>query len=642
MFLLKLMRKFGKLLRGGAADRQIFLGGLLGVIIGMIPGFNLTLVLAILVLLLLNAHVGIALLGFALGKVLCLLLAPWTFEIGYAVIHGIGLEGLFRTLSDTPVVALLDLHVYSLLGGLPIALALGALFGWLMGRAVRYLRLGIFEATQRSARIQRLAQNKAVRVFLWLVFGGRKADMEDMLQTSPPLLRKSGLILTGAVLAVVVVVELIALDYVVKLGVERGMGYANGAEVNLKEADLSLTGGRLSLRGLQATDAGDPARNAFQAERLEADLGVSDLLRKRYVINLLDVRNVAFDTERETPGEVYRKPEPVEPEPGEPGVPLEDYFKKAQKAKEYLDKLNEWLERRRAEAKREERERREKKRLVELGKNRSYLALSAKELIARRPVLVIRKLNVEGISLPLTGAAQNVTGSNLTSHPTRLGEEMSLTVTPAEGGESTAALAFGFHQPEPVHRAAFRFEGVPLSAASLSDDAPFQVKQGTADIELKGTFTADRLDMPFKIALKDLQATSREGEGFLGLDPEQSRTLLENLTSLTFSGRLGGRPGAPTVEINPSEVLAAMQESLMRAGKEQVARIAGQQIEQVSDRLKKELGGQVEGELGDELKKKLPGFGGQEEEETPEGEEAPEDEEKEEKKRPEDMLKDLF
>ena len=102
----KLLKKLAKLLRGGAGTWEIFTGCLLGMVIGMTPGFNMTVVIAVILLLVLNAHMALALTALAIGKILCLALAPGTFEIGYVLVHGIGLEGLFHTLSQTPVLAL--------------------------------------------------------------------------------------------------------------------------------------------------------------------------------------------------------------------------------------------------------------------------------------------------------------------------------------------------------------------------------------------------------------------------------------------------------------------------------------------------------------------------------------------------------
>ena len=117
---LKLFRKFIKMVRGGAAPWQIIVSCLLGVIIGMIPGFN-ALVLSLLILFaIVNLSLGLMLIGVVVGKALCLAMAAMTFEIGYFMIHGMGLEGLFAAACQTPFVALMDLDVYCLVGGLPV------------------------------------------------------------------------------------------------------------------------------------------------------------------------------------------------------------------------------------------------------------------------------------------------------------------------------------------------------------------------------------------------------------------------------------------------------------------------------------------------------------------------------------------
>ena len=75
---LKLFRKLVKLLRGGAGPWETFAGCVLGMVIGMTPGFNMTVVIALLLLLVLNAHFALAIIAWAIGKALCLVLAPVT------------------------------------------------------------------------------------------------------------------------------------------------------------------------------------------------------------------------------------------------------------------------------------------------------------------------------------------------------------------------------------------------------------------------------------------------------------------------------------------------------------------------------------------------------------------------------------
>ena len=89
---IKLIRKLGKLLRGGSTSKQIFLGVFLGFAAGMIPSLDLTLLLCIFLLLILNTNGCLAVPAYALGKILCLALAPVTFRMGYFMIHDVGLN----------------------------------------------------------------------------------------------------------------------------------------------------------------------------------------------------------------------------------------------------------------------------------------------------------------------------------------------------------------------------------------------------------------------------------------------------------------------------------------------------------------------------------------------------------------------
>ncbi|MHC4873179.1 MAG: hypothetical protein ACYTFY_15155, partial [Planctomycetota bacterium] len=121
----KIIRKLGAALRGGPTFLQVFLGVFAGFAIGMMPGINLSFILLMALLLILNVNGGVAAVAVIIGKVLCLILAPLTFNIGYFLIHSIGLEGLVRAFGDTPVLALLDLHVYCMTGAIPFIIILG-------------------------------------------------------------------------------------------------------------------------------------------------------------------------------------------------------------------------------------------------------------------------------------------------------------------------------------------------------------------------------------------------------------------------------------------------------------------------------------------------------------------------------------
>ena len=307
MITFKIIRKIGKILRGGAGRKEILLGTLCGVLIGFNPGFNLTLVAAILIALLLNANTSFTLLGAALGKVLSLILAPISFHTGYFIIHNIGMEEVFRSLCNAPFTALMDLNVYALVGGLPYALATGLIVGIILGSAITRIRKRMLEADQHAI-IGKTFNNKISRFLLRLAFGKSKLSFEDEIPKNAPMFRKSGIIVIGVVVAIGLAMEFLLLNMIVKSGIQSSISTVTGAEVNIATAHLSLAKGKLELHDLQVTDPDQPTHNMVQLDTLVVDISIRDLLRNTYVIDLMEGSTLKRKVPRKSPGAVYEKP----------------------------------------------------------------------------------------------------------------------------------------------------------------------------------------------------------------------------------------------------------------------------------------------------------------------------------------------
>lgn len=609
----KLLRKLGKLVRR-VAPRPIFLGGLLGVMIGMVPGFNLTLVLGVVLLLLLNTHVGIGLLGILLGKALALALAPVTFQLGYIIIHKIGLEGLFRTLSDTPVVALMDLHYYCLVGGIPVGIVLGIVFGKVVVNVVNVLRKGIIEATEHSSRMARLAANPLVRVFLWIVFGRARGDLSALLSKHPPIFRKAGIVLVVLFVAIAGALEFLLLDRFLKAGIERGLGYVNGAEVDVGAADLSFGDGRLAVTDLQATDPDRPTHNSFSLKNVDADISVPDLLRKRVVIKLLEVDSVELGTQRTSPGEVYIDTTP--PEPGETPT-LTDYFEKARKYEEYLKKLKEYLDKRKTRQQEdEEADEKARERLRREARNRGYLALSAKDLLTDKPTWVIEEINVKGLPIALgESTVQDIHVANLTSHPEILRKQTLFRMGAPDAAKPLAMAVFHFEEPDLAHDLALDLPPIALgSFLKLSESAPVNVRDGLAKVTVNGKFKADQIDLPLTVALSNIEANSREGEAVLGMDPAMAQQVFAAVENFTLKGTIAGSLDAPTLSLSAPDMKQTMDSILAsakaRLGDELTRRVRGKLDEAIKDA----AGGLLDKESTGGLLRKIPGLGGDDEE----------------------------
>ncbi|NDW16993.1 TIGR03545 family protein [Alteromonas genovensis] len=96
---------------------------------------------------------------------------------------------------------------------------------------------------------------------------------------------------------------------IIKAVLESKLGESYGAEVNIDSFDHSLFPTTVSLKGIALTNPTKPARNQVFVGDANADVELAPLLSDQVIVNNLNLLNVQFDTERPSPGEVYRVPE---------------------------------------------------------------------------------------------------------------------------------------------------------------------------------------------------------------------------------------------------------------------------------------------------------------------------------------------
>ena len=409
---IKLIRKLGKALRGGATSRQIFLGVLLGFGVGMTPGVNLTFVILLLLLVLMNVNGAMGAVALVLGRALCYALAPVTFSVGYALVHNLGLVALVRWMGETPVLALLDWHVYCLLGGLPFTIIIGGGLGWLAARAIGRVRRRLADGDDKGAAYRKVSQNKAMKLLLWIAFGKKKEDYRDMLDKKSPLFRKGRLIAGVVVLAAAGILLSVFTGRMTRAAVVRGIALANGAEVNVESARLSLLTGRLEIRGLQVTDPRQPTHNSVQADLIVADVSIPGLLTRRLVVDVLSCEQMVLDAERATPGEVYSTGKDKPAELPLPSLGRND-VENARKILDRVKKLSEYLK---SSDPSEADEDARRRCLARQAKADGYLHLSAKDFLTRRPAWVIRDATID-LGPSGSAPALTLTVRNLSSQP---------------------------------------------------------------------------------------------------------------------------------------------------------------------------------------------------------------------------------
>jgi hypothetical protein len=561
------MRKIGKFIRGGATPIQILLAAVFGMMLGLVPGFNMTHVLVIVLLLVLNVSIGIALTCFLISKALLLLLLPLNIHLENLAILHTPIAGLFRWAGDTPVLALMRLEQPGVSGGLAMAVALGLLAGFLLSILVLRIRRLLVKFGDRSERVRKIVSVFPVRFLLWLLFGGQKKPLSQLLTHRAPLLRKWGIVVAAVFVVLVAGGATVAVDYYLAGELSGMLGKANGAEVNIDQTDLSVLRGRVRLVGIQVTDPSKPTHNRFQADEIVADLSIRELLTGRFWLDHVRVPGTPqIDAPRETPGEVYETPEP--PPSRNPQDLLWQWLRDPEAIKKFFDRLEtarEWLEKIRERMK-------EKQREPEGPVSEEYLqwlSRNRKEILTKKPAFLIRRLDIQKIKLGDKGLFR-VEAMHLSSHPEYNEQSMEIRVgdlTLVEdqlvfGQLQRCFIKFQFQEVDTAHDVDVLVSNLELGKTlKLSDKSPVDFSKGTLTVQAKGTFSAEDMNLPARFLVRDFDLNTRSGREVFGLDPRIFRQVVGQIESLPVVANISGPISRPMVRIDSRETWKALQKS---------------------------------------------------------------------------------
>ncbi|MFT6804924.1 MAG: hypothetical protein ACJAWT_000320 [Glaciecola sp.] len=110
-------------------------------------------------------------------------------------------------------------------------------------------------------------------------------------------------------IAVVLILYFLFANILLKTLAANALGDASGAEVNIDAIEHGIFPFSLTLTRLQATDNNNPIRNRLEVAKVKADVDFMPLLNKKLIVNELIVQDVEFDTQRQSAGAVYVKPD---------------------------------------------------------------------------------------------------------------------------------------------------------------------------------------------------------------------------------------------------------------------------------------------------------------------------------------------
>lgn len=521
--MLFLFRKIGALLRGKATPFQIMAGCMLGAMLGFMPGFShapgLIVVLSF-ALVLINANLLLAALVGLGAKLLSLLLLPVSFYAGRALLDG-PTEGLFKALINAPVFALFGFESYVATGGLVVGGIIGLVAGILITRSITAFRTKMAGLSQNSPRYQELMGKTWMRFGTFVLAGGglKDPDYAALLQkkTGNPI-RPIGVVFVIVCVVFGVVAYQFFASQIVTTALRSGLEQANGATVDLANADLDLKSGRMTLTGLAVADPNALDTDLLRAEKIEADVSGANLLRKRLQLDRVVVTDATSGETRRVPGRrISSAAEPAKPIQWPDAKNIGDYIENAQIWRERLAQAKQWLDKISGppDAKSDESttdgeapaEEGLEARLRRLAESQGYASLTAAHLIEGAPTLLISEIQANKVTVAqLPGEVLNIVAHNLSTQPGLATGAPEITITSASDKVGFQAKFGGLSATTGDNILAFHYRGVPVDSVmkNLKSTAT-TLKGGTIDLAASGRYftTTGEVDLPLKATINN-------------------------------------------------------------------------------------------------------------------------------------------
>ncbi|MDA1274931.1 MAG: hypothetical protein O2960_12925 [Verrucomicrobia bacterium] len=585
-----IIRKLAKILRGDSTPFQLFAACLLGSTLGFLPGFaqapGLILTFAAL-LILLNANLALAGIVGVLAKLVSLALTPVAFGLGRFLLDGP--TQAFRSIINAPLLAWFGFDYYTTTGGVVLGLIFGLGAGALIVKGVTAFRKRMKKIGDSSEAFNRIAGKGWVKILsVVLVGGASKKSFDDLLsrRVGNPI-RVLGLVFLVLVAVLGFIFQQFASGPIVRMALESGLGRANGATVDVGEADLDMKSNRLTIINLAVANAKALDTDLFRARKLEADLSGVSLLRKRVAIDRLSIAEASQGEKRAEPGQAFgKKSEPIERKPITilDAKSIDEYLKSAQVWRERLAQLQDWLEKISGPAsdtagKSESLKERLEREVAELG----YTRVRASHLIEGAPTLTITELVIQGLKTSgIQGETLNVKGANLSTHPQLLGKAAQIRIESsgnsflfetALGGAATAGT-------ENRLELAYRNLETDKLASGLRFDGTNPVQGGTTDLSINGTWLVENgvtVNLEAALTLRDSTIQL----------PKLGPSVVKELTiPIHIEGELKN----PAIRIDGKQ----LQDALARAG-------VSQAKEKITEKAREEINKKLDGKIGESL-----------------------------------------
>lgn len=568
-------RRIGKLLRGKATPFQVFSAGILGALIGFAPGFFQAPGLVLfwfIILAVLNANLFVAAIVGAGAKILALLLTPVSFAVGRLLLDG-PTEGIFRAVVNAPVLAFFGFDYYLVVGSQFVGIIVGVLAGFAVSRLLTGFRAQMSRMEVGSERYQKWTAKKSVKIMTFIFVGGamKKSYEELMAKKVGNPIRPIGVIMVVLLVVVIVISLQFFQGPIVTAALRSGLERANGATVDVGEANLEPTEGRLTVTGLAMANPNLLEEDVFRADQVEADLSLSDILRKRVTFDRVVIDNASNGELRKVKGSrIGPRPKPDKKEPSIPDMKdLDQILDNAKVWKERLAQAKKWLDSLGGSGSDEAAEPGSpgyREQLEARIRSLGYAHVRALHLVEGSPTVLVRKLEVPKLKTKqMPEEMLSLEGTNLSTHPNLVPEAPEIRIA-SSGGTLKVDLVMGSAAGGTGNQLEFIYRNLPVDALAqhLTVGGTTPVSGGTMDIAMSGVLSDTDSNLPVSLTLNDTNLSVGGS--------------VVPVSSLTIPVAVRGPMDNPMIKADTS----ALQSALLDAGKkEAVNRLQGEAAKQL-------------------------------------------------------------
>ena len=505
-----LTRKIGKILRGNSTPFQLIMASVLGTMLGFVPGFSQApglLIALTFALIIINANLVLAALVGVVAKLVALPLVPLAYSTGTFLLDGPA-QGLFKSFVNSPVLAFFGLEYYTVTGGQFLGLILGLVIGVLASSGMTSFRKKMADLEKSSEKFQTYSSKFWVRALAWIILGGgdSKESWDDFLakKVGNPI-RLLGIVFIVLLGSLIYILSMFFKGPILTASLQSGLERINGATVEIKDAEVDFKASRLTVTGLVVADATNLEYDMIRAEKLEADIDTTDLLRKRVRLDKVHLVDATHGEKRAYQA-VLVGPRPKVSDPLPPVEPddktIEDYVVDSAEWKEKLAKLKEWIEQasgikdkvgdKIAQLPDDVKE--EKAALP----RPDYFYDRALHLLEKSPSFTVGELLAEEIHVPfLETETLNIRCKNLSSHPHLVKEDKEVSISSSKGTLGVSLFLGGPSGGDGRYEFSFFYKGLPvdevLSGIKMGGNPPLQ--GGTIDMSTDGNWKSQEGEM---------------------------------------------------------------------------------------------------------------------------------------------------